>query len=110
MPLLFICYLLKKKGNTVVYFGKDVSMEAIQSYREIKPFTHLAFHLVTNLTDKNADEYVRQLADLFPDTKVIMSGTQVLAVTQKPGNVRLLSSMKEILSFVDEFTIETSAK
>jgi DNA-binding transcriptional MerR regulator len=103
IPLLFIYYLLKKKGCKVIYFGKHVSLEALQSYKGSKPLTHALFHLVTNLTNKNADEYVRQVADIFKDVKVIMSGTQVLAVTQTPDNFRLLHSMQEIISFTDEF-------
>ncbi|MEJ7829048.1 MAG: MerR family transcriptional regulator [Segetibacter sp.] len=104
IPLLFIHYLLKKNGNKVIYFGRNVSLQAIKGFGENGEFTHLHFHLVTNLTNKNANEYVKQVATQYPDTKIIMSGSQVQYVTEVPENVSLLHSMKEILSFAKEGT------
>jgi hypothetical protein len=109
IPLLFIHYLLKKNGNKVIYFGRNVSLQAIKGFRENGEFTHLHFHLVTNFTNKNANEYVKQVAMQYPDTKIIMSGSQVQYVTEVPENVRLLHSMKEILSFAKEGTAAVAA-
>ncbi len=109
IPLLFIYYLLKKNGNKVIYFGRNISFKVLKGYRESGEITHLHFHLVTNLTNKNANEYVKQVSMQFPDIKIIMSGSHVQYVTEVPENVRLLHSMKEILSFAKEGTAAVSA-
>jgi DNA-binding transcriptional MerR regulator len=102
IPLLFIHYLLKKNGNKVIYFGKSVALKALKAYQESGEFTHLHFHLVTNLTNKSDNEYVKQVSAAFADKKIIMSGANVQYVTEVPENVRLLRSMKEILFFAKE--------
>jgi DNA-binding transcriptional MerR regulator len=99
IPLLFTCYLLKKNGIKVIYFGRNIKIEALKAYAAEKLFTHLLFHLVTNLTNKKPDEYVNQLSNLFADKAIIMTGTQVNYVSKKPANVCLLHSMDEILAF-----------
>ncbi len=102
IPLLFINYLLKKNGNKVIYFGKNISFRVLKGYSESKGFSRLHFHLVTNLTNKEPDEYVRQVSNQFADKEIIMSGSHGQYVTEVPGNVRLLRSMNEILAFTKE--------
>lgn len=102
IPLLFIFYLLKKNGSNVFYFGKNTSLKALKEYSNYKSVTHLMFHLVTNLTNKSADDYVQQVAGLFATKNIVMSGKLVKEVIDKPANVRLLQSMEEILLFTSQ--------
>ena len=104
IPLLFIHYLLKKNGNKAIYFGKNISLRVLKGYSENVNITRLLFHLVTNLTNKEPDKYVRQVSKQFPHTQIIMSGSHVQYVTEVPDNVRLLRSMNEILAFTKERT------
>lgn len=103
IPLLFIHYLLKKNGNKVIYFGRNVALKTLKVYSENKALTHVMFHLVTNLTSKSADGYLHELAALFPFKNIIMSGTQAQAINHKLKNVRLLNSMDEIVLFTNQF-------
>lgn len=107
---MFINYLLKKNGNKVIYFGKNIPFRVLKGYSESKGFTRLLFHLVTNLTNKEPDEYVRQISKQFPDKEIIMSGSHVQYVTEIPDNVRLLRSMNEILAFAKEGTAAVPAQ
>ncbi len=102
LPLQFIHYLLKKNQNKVIYFGGNTSAQTIESYSQSCPFTHLYFHLVTNLTSIVPDEYLGKISKRFPDKQIIMSGIQVEQVNQIPENVRLLKSMNEIVEFTYE--------
>jgi MerR family transcriptional regulator, light-induced transcriptional regulator len=102
LPLLFIHYLLKKSGKTVIYFGGNVLLSAIKAYEQSKPFTHMLFHLITNFTNKSPDEYVAEVSEEFAGKQIIMSGLNVKYITGKPENVRLLHSMDEIVKFTGE--------
>jgi DNA-binding transcriptional MerR regulator len=102
LPLQFIYYLLRKNGNKVIYFGSNISLETIESYGQYKPFDYLLFHLITNLTNYNANDYLKEVSNRFADKKIAMSGTQVLQVSEVPANVRLLRSADEIRSFTEE--------
>jgi methanogenic corrinoid protein MtbC1 len=102
LPLQLIHYLLRKNGNKVIYFGSNVSLESIKTYSQNKHFEFLHFHLVTNFTSKDAQEYLEEISKMFPDTKIIMSGILVQQITAAPANVRLLRSMDEIVKFTEE--------
>ena len=102
LPLQFIYYLLRKNKNKVIYFGSNVSLESINTYGQNKSFEYILFHLVTNLTSKNAQDYVKEISALFPDKQIYMSGVLVLQVTDVPPNVHLLKSMEEIIRFTEE--------
>jgi MerR family transcriptional regulator, light-induced transcriptional regulator len=110
LPLMFIHYLLKKNGKTVVYFGGNVSLNAIKAYEQGKRFTHMFFHLITNFTGKHPDDYLEEVAKLFPDKEIIMSGNNVRYITRKPENVRLLNSMQDIVSFTKEDHVNSSVQ
>jgi methanogenic corrinoid protein MtbC1 len=102
LPLQFIHYLLRKNRNKVIYFGSNVSLESIKTYEQNKPFEYLYFHLVTNFTNKHAQEYVEEISMMFPNKKIIMSGILVKQLSAAPANVRLLRSMNEIFKFTQE--------
>lgn len=102
IPLLFVHYLLKKNQNKVIYFGCNTSLASIEFYGQNRFFTHLYFHLVTNLTSISPDEYVEKISKRFSDKQIIMSGIQVGHITQIPKNVRVLKSMNEIVEFTYE--------
>lgn len=102
LPLQFIYYLLRKNKHKVIYFGSNVSLECIDTCRQNKSFSHILFHLVTNLTGKHANNYVREVSSRFSDKQIVMSGVGVLQITDAPPNVRLLKSMDEIVKFTEE--------
>jgi DNA-binding transcriptional MerR regulator len=102
LPLQFIHYLLKKNKHKIIYFGSNVTIKTIHTYGENKPFEHLHFHLVTNLTNKHAQEYLKEISEAFPDKTITMSGILVQQITDVPTNVRLLRSMNEIISYTEE--------
>lgn len=102
IPLQFIHFLLKKNGHKVVYLGSDVSIESIETCSKLIEFTHVFFHLVTNLTSKNANEYLHELSERFQDKKIVMSGIEVEKITEIPGNAQLLRSLDEMLKFTSE--------
>lgn len=102
IPLQFIHYLLKKNQHKVIYFGCNTSLQTIQIYQKNRYFTHLHFHLITNLAGVSPNEYLLKISHKFPDKRIIMSGVQVQQVTQIPENVTLLKSLNEIVDFTYE--------
>ncbi|MGI8637554.1 MAG: MerR family transcriptional regulator [Segetibacter sp.] len=102
LPLQFIHYLLKKNMHKVIYFGSNVSVGSIQLYEQTRHFKYLHFHLVTNLTNMHAQEYLKEICTAFSGKQIVMSGILVQQINEVPANARLLRSMDEILSFTEE--------
>jgi DNA-binding transcriptional MerR regulator len=99
LPLLFIQYLIKKKGIKNVLLGKNVSLDVLKQYCAKQPASHLYFHLITNFTNSSAEEYLSKLSMAFADKKIIASGPAIKNIQNIPGNVQLLSSLQQVLSF-----------
>lgn len=102
IPLLFIQYLLKKNGHKVIYYGTNISLKDLDAYCNVMPVTHIHFHLLTNLTSLNLDDYLNKLCEAYPTKQIVVSGPKTKEVTVNVANVRLLRSMDELVRYTEE--------
>lgn len=101
IPILFIQYLLKKNGHTVIYFGVSVSVEDIEEYCANKSADELYFHLITNLSGHSVNDYVTILSNKFPNKKIVISGPITKELTIINSNIIPLCSMHNLLEYVN---------
>jgi MerR family transcriptional regulator, light-induced transcriptional regulator len=99
LTLLFVQYLIKKKGIKTILLGKNVSMDIVKEYCTNQPASHLYFHLVTNFTNCAPEQYLSKLSAAFADKKIIASGPAFKGVQNIPGNVELIRSLQHVISF-----------
>ena len=102
LPLLFLNYLFRKNGWSVIYLGSNVSKEVLKPLVTKGSVRYLFFHLITNLTGWDADFYFEDLCRTFPDKTIVATGTMVHQLQRTFTNVRLLKSDKEIYEFLKE--------
>lgn len=102
IPLLFLHYLLKKKGKHVVNFGANTPVEDLEHYTRVKPVTHICTHMITNFTRISPADFVMKMAELFPGKQLVVSGPQNMHIRQHlvPGLI-LLKSLKELMDFAN---------
>lgn len=100
LPLLFLQYMLRKHGWSVLFLGKSITLEVLEQFREDQEIRYLYLHLLTNLTQLDPEVYLEQLVRNFPDKKIIASGKAVHAVQRTFTNVTLLRSDEEIVAFI----------
>ena len=101
LPLLFIFYLLRKNGWSVVYLGSNITKEVIKQFTENDEMKYLFLHLITNFTGWDADVYFEDLCKSFPNKQIIASGAAVHQVQRNFVNLKLLKSDKEIYEFIE---------
>ena len=102
LPLLFIFYLLRKNGWSVVYLGASITKEVIKQFTENEEMKYLFLHLITNFTGWDADVYFEDLCRSFSHKQIIASGAAVHRVERNFVNLRLLKSDKEIYEFIEK--------
>ena len=111
IPLLFMWYLLKKSKVPVIYLGVNTDTELVLQYCSRQPVTEIYFYLITNLVNCNIDRFVTEFAQQLPDKEIFFGGSHVCKLGFKPGNVSILKSTKELLSFVSRvINVESSIK
>jgi hypothetical protein len=101
IPLLFMSFLLKQNGIPYVYMGSAVTIETLNFYCRHQSVTELYFHLITNLTKYDIDQYLQKLADAFPDKQIICSGVSCNASVRVPKNVKILVTDEELLKYAN---------
>ena len=101
LPLLFIFYLLRKNGWSVVYLGSNITKDVLKQFSENDEIKYLFLHLITNFTGWDADVYFEDLCRSFPNKQIIASGTAVHQVQRNFVNLKLLKSEKEIYEFIE---------
>lgn len=102
IPILFLQYLIKKNGHSVIYFGDSISVEDIETFCALKRVDVLHFHLITNLNGMHVNEYITDLSKKFPDQQIIMSGPLAKEVTVVNNNVRKMMSINQLLEYATE--------
>jgi DNA-binding transcriptional MerR regulator len=102
IPLLFIHYLLKRKGKRVVYFGADVSFEQLEEFTHRQKTDRLHLHLITNLTPFSPDDLVQHLLQKFPKQQIVLSGPYSGTIKNTNNRLRLLTSSGALLHYCDE--------
>ena len=101
LPLLFIFYLLRKNGWSVVYLGSSITKEVVKQFTENDEMKYLFLHLITNFTGWDADVYFEDLCRSFPNKQIVASGAAVHQVQRNFVNLKLLKSDKEIYEFIE---------
>jgi DNA-binding transcriptional MerR regulator len=101
IPLLFINYLLLKKGCSTVYFGSNIPVNELEYYCSHKPATHILFHVITHLGETEPQLYFDRLSNIFPDKKVVMSGPATGSLVANNPNMEVLKSQEALFDYIN---------
>jgi DNA-binding transcriptional MerR regulator len=100
LPLLYIYYLLKKNGWSILYLGSNIRKKSLKQF--LSPTVkYLFFHLITNFTGMDANNYLEDLCHTFSNKTIIATGSAVHPVQKTIINLKLLRTDKEIYDFIE---------
>ncbi len=105
LSLLFMHYLIKSRGKNVIYLGQNISLEDLFDACRI----HRPDFIFTMITESFAklpvQKYVDTLSQSFHFCQILLSGYQVVSQNvQSKGNVMVLSSLNETISFLNRLS------
>ncbi len=102
LSLLFMHYLVKSRGNHVVYIGQDISISDLKDAVDILNPDYIFTMITETFSKEPVQKYMNKLSTTFEDCQFLFSGYQVVAQQVSPGeNVLILKSLAETLSFLD---------
>jgi MerR family transcriptional regulator, light-induced transcriptional regulator len=102
LGLLFMYYILKKRGHKVVYLGAMMPMDSLVAIEKLKPADFLLTSIVGSMDSPDINTYVQQLIKAVPDKNIILTGQQVENLSIIPNNVKVFSTIE---SFVNEIEL-----
>ncbi|GAA0877339.1 MerR family transcriptional regulator [Algoriphagus jejuensis] len=108
ISLLFASYMIKSYGFQVVYLGQSTPFDDLLSVYRVHRPDFLLTVITSSQTAEFAQEYTTNLANQFPQAKILVSGFQVLAHDiVLPQNVRKMSDFEEFKGILLENSPET---
>jgi DNA-binding transcriptional MerR regulator len=103
ISLLFCYYLIKSRGNKVIYLGQSLPMNDLYDVNQV----HKTDFIVTVITSvpgaEQIQNYVDTLGQKFPQTQILMSGYQVVGQDLRVNkNMHIINQIQDMISMLDE--------
>ncbi len=103
LSFLFLYYLIKIRKHHVIYLGQDIVFNDLKDALSIFVPDFVFTFLNDPPLKMSMQTYVHQLSQIFADSKVLISGFQVVSKDlETPKNVSLLKSLHETLYFLEK--------
>lgn len=103
ISLLFAYYLIKSKGHKVLYLGQSTPKEDLNFVCQAHQPDYILTVLTTAPILEEVESYVNSLADRFTNSKILVTGHQVLSQEFSfSPNVQQLNYIRDIHSLLEE--------
>lgn len=108
LSLLFAHYLIKSRGNSVVYLGVGVPFQQLRAAQKACAPDYVLTILTTALTPHKMQRYIEEVADAFDNTTILVGGNHSMRNrgTNIPENVVLLHDKEELLAYLEEKNLD----
>jgi DNA-binding transcriptional MerR regulator len=95
--LLFGHFLLKNRGCNVMYLGQSLPFQDLIHIVEVYQPTYILSSITSNPSQQKLLEYMQLLVRHLPESKILLSGRQVLALQAEiPKGITVLSNVREL--------------
>ncbi len=102
LSMLFMHYLVKSRKHHVIYIGQDMSLADLKDTYEVHRPDYIFTMISETFTREPIQRYIDKLAATFPETKILLSGYQVVAQNPiSPPNVLILKSLDQTIHFLN---------
>lgn len=103
ISLLFASYLIKSRGHRVIYLGQSTPNDDLLAVYRIHQPDFLLTVITTSPSSEYVQNYIDALADRFSNSKIIVSGYQVIGQDIKlPANVLQMNYIRDIKQFLED--------
>lgn len=101
LGLMFMHYLIKKRGHRVLYLGAQLPLDNLVSIEKLRPADYIVTNIVATMEDRSVEEYLEQLSGEFPDKQILATGQQLETVKSNKQNLHILSSVVSFIDYLD---------
>jgi len=108
ISLLYAKFVLRNAGEKVIYLGSHVPISSLIEAMEANKVDHLLLFMVQLRLTANAQRYINDLAQQFPDHQIHLSGsTKLITELEMPKKVNWLKSIEALESSTHPIEIST---
>jgi DNA-binding transcriptional MerR regulator len=101
LGLLFVCYLLKRKGIYPIYLGANMPLKDVQYLVNLKKPNYVYTHLTSVGKNFSFDKFLSEINKRFTNTPIVLSGLLANNYEKKiPPHILFKKSLAEVMDFV----------
>ncbi|MBU6324825.1 MAG: MerR family transcriptional regulator [Bacteroidetes bacterium] len=106
LSLLFANYILRARGQSVIYLGTSTPLEDLNSIFSVHVPDFIFCSLTAANTNLPTQIFINAISKSWPDTKILLTGMQVIKRKDLhiPGNVLVLNNPGEFIAFIEQQT------
>lgn len=107
LTLLFMHYLLRSRGQKVVYLGLGCSLGDVRDACQAVHPDYIFTILQEPLPRQSIHAYLEQAAQLLPSGQLLITGAQLfIGPVKLPSNVNVLNGLPDTLHFLDNLQLK----
>lgn len=105
LALLFLSYILKKRGQKVIYLGQSVPLKDVMEVNIILPAEFVVTYFTAARNEKDIELYLKTLSRSFKSSTVLVAGSQIEKYNKKlPSNIMKISSPEHFAEVIDRLS------
>jgi DNA-binding transcriptional MerR regulator len=103
LSLLFYTFLLRKEGYKTIYLGASVPVKDVITTLKSHSFEILLTAFIASISGLKLRETIEQLAEAFPDKKILLTGHQLKKINFPLANhVTVVSNAKRLYKLLKD--------
>jgi DNA-binding transcriptional MerR regulator len=102
LGLLFMYYILKKRGHKVIYLGAMVPLESITAIERLKPADFIVTSIVASMDSPDFNEYIASLSSILSTKTIFLTGQQAENLKYVPANIKVLLTIDSFIAAVEQ--------
>jgi methanogenic corrinoid protein MtbC1 len=102
LALLFMYYLIKKRGHKAIYLGQSIPLNDVSSVQDTFNADYVITYYTSSVSLKDLRKQVSDMSKVFSNVKILIAGTQVgvLENLSEP-NVERMNSLQHLVEILD---------
>ena len=102
LSLLFSWYIIKARQNRVVYLGQNLPFRDLSKVQKYHKPDFIFTIITTSPGQDTIQQYINDLSSNFPDTRILLTGYQVVGQDLNfPENTLLFNKIEDIIHFIE---------
>jgi len=103
MALLYLHFLIRKKGHKVIYLGQNVPLINLKDIFEIHQIDYMVTSVASKQPGEAIEEILNELSTLYGDKQILIGGNCLSDKTiTLPHNIKSLSSLGAFKDLLDK--------
>ncbi|SFF40207.1 B12 binding domain-containing protein [Thermoflexibacter ruber] len=103
ISLLFNYYLIKSRGNKVIYLGQSLPLRDLYEVNQVHKADFIMSIITSTPGAEDIQTYVDLLGQKFPHTTILLSGYQVVGQDLKVAkNVHIINQIQDMIAILDD--------